>query len=158
MKKKTAIGIVVFLVFVTVWSIVTYQEYYSAISHPTNANINMVAFKEAYGRLQEEYHNCRGPEDVYNKCVEDFVNKRVDSRVGIYENASDNILNLFIFNDVCNQYIELQVIEEVDKCLSVYQAFNEHMDQLKQLHNETFTKNVILGNETGSREEPIPIQ
>jgi hypothetical protein len=37
MKKKTTIGIVVFLVFVTVWSIVTYQE--------------IVIFKEAYGQL-----------------------------------------------------------------------------------------------------------
>ncbi len=135
-----------------VWGIVSYQTY--SISHP--ANFNMVVSKEAYGQI--EYHNCRGPEDVYNKCVEDFNNKRGDIRVGIYENASDNILNLFIFNDVCNQYIELQVIEEVDKCLSVYQAFNEHMNQLKQQYNDTFTKNVILGNETGSMEEPIPIQ
>jgi hypothetical protein len=116
----------------------------------------MVIFREVYG--QNETHNCRGPEDVYNKCVEDFINKRGEVRFGIYENASNNILNLFIFNDICNQYIELQVIEEVDKCLSVYQAFNEHMNQLKNQHNATWTKNVVLGNETGSRDEPIPIQ
>ena len=64
MKKKTAISIVVFLVFVTIWSIVTYQEYFN-ISHPSsNANINTVIFKEAYGQLEIDISEAQnlGPE------------------------------------------------------------------------------------------------
>jgi hypothetical protein len=46
MKKKTAISIIVFLVFVIVWGIVSYQTY--STSYP--GNINIVIFKEAYGQ------------------------------------------------------------------------------------------------------------
>lgn len=140
MKKKTAISIVVFTVFVIVWSIVTYQEYYSITSHPspTSANINVLGFKETYG--QSEGHNCRGPEDVYNKCVKDFNNKRGNIRANIYGNATDNIRDLFIFDDVCQQYINLQVIEEVENCLMVYEEFNVQMDQLRQGFSWIFFK------------------
>lgn len=88
----------------------------------------------------------------------DKANTIIAVRVGIFDNATDNIRDLFIFNDVCTQYIELQVIDEVDECLNVYQTLNENMEQLKHKHNATWSKNILIGNETESREEPIPIQ
>jgi hypothetical protein len=76
---------------------------------------------------------------------EDFNN----NRAGIFENTTNNIRDLFIFNDVCVQYIELQVIEEADKCLIIYREFNDHMSQLWQKYNDTLSKNIAIGNETG---------
>jgi len=108
----------------------------------------------AYG--QSEDHGCRGPEDVINKCIEDFNNNRASIRAGTFRNATDYIRDMFIFNDVCMRYIQLEVIEEVEKCLTIYQEYNGYMGQLWQNHNETITKNLVIGNETGVWYERIP--
>jgi hypothetical protein len=83
-------------------------------------------------------------------------NNRASIRAGTFRNATDYIRDMFIFNDVCMRYIQLEVIEEVEKCLTIYQEYNGYMGQLWQNHNETITKNLVIGNETGVWYERIP--
>ncbi|HZA68316.1 MAG TPA: hypothetical protein VE548_01350 [Nitrososphaeraceae archaeon] len=64
-----------------------YPIYYSSvILGQESTSPSIIAFVKAsvvttaYG--QSEDHGCRGPEDAYNKCMEEFSNNRTAIRVG----------------------------------------------------------------------------
>src|SRR5215208_2993450 len=45
----------------------------------------------------------------------------------IFNEATENIEDISLFDDACRQYAVLEVLTELGKCMVIYNEFNEYM-------------------------------
>jgi hypothetical protein len=53
-------------------------------------------------------------------------------------------MQLESFSSACEDYVKLQDEEEINKCKAISEEFSRNMEQLRNSHNGTFDKNLVI--------------